>query len=456
MVREETDQLGTLSIPDHSLWGIHTQRALNNFNISGIPVHPLLIKSYAQVKKACAAVNSELNFLDPAISEAINQACDEIIRGEHADQFPLDALQGGAGTSLNMNLNEVIANRGLQLLGKSKGDYAVIHPLEDVNLHQSTNDTYPTALKIAAIYLLNQLSEEISFLQGAFQEKEKEFGDIVKIGRTELQPAVPLTMGIEFSAFSEAVARDRWRVFKATERIRVINLGGTALGTGLTAPRQYIFLVTERLREITNLGLARGENLAGETANSDPLVEVSGMIKTHGVNLIKIFNDLRNLNLLGEIILPSYQAGSTIMPGKKNPVMCELAIQTGIKIIANDLIITEGVSRGNLQINEFMPLLAHSLLESLQLLVNINPQLATMVRAIQADRNRCLEYFNRHPGIITAFVPEIGYVRAEKLLGEFENSPDNNFRQWLSHKLGEDIVEKTLSPFNLTKLGYRK
>ncbi len=244
----------------------------------------------------------------------------------------------------------------------------MVSPLDHVNLHQSTNDTFPTAIKVAGIIGLRRLSEAVARLQGAFQDKEKEFGLIVKIGRTELQEAVPITLGMEFSAFAEAISRDRWRIFKCEERLRVVNIGGTAVGTGLAAPRDYIFLVIEKLRDVTGLGLARGENLPGETANADPFVEISGILKAHASNLAKIANDLRLLNLLGEIKVPGLQAGSSIMPGKINPVIMEAAIQAAIKAMANDFIITEAASRGTLQLSEFLPVLADALLESLELL----------------------------------------------------------------------------------------
>lgn len=456
MSRVEKDAFGELALAEDCYWGIHTERAIRNFRITGRPVNPVLIRALALVKKACCLANLETGNIEEKKAKAIIQAAEETAEGKLAGQFPVDALQGGAGTSVNMNLNEVIANRAIEILGSRRGDYSLVSPLEDVNLHQSTNDTFPTAVKIAGIHGLRGLSEKAAALQGAFQEKEKEFGKIVKVGRTELQEAVPLTLGAEFAAFSEAIARDRWRTFKCEERLRVVNIGGTAVGTGLAAPRDYIFLVIEKLREVTGLGLARGENLAGETANADPFVEVSGMLKAHATNLMKIANDLRLLNLLGEIHLPGLQAGSSIMPGKVNPVLMEAAIQAGIKVAANDSIIAEAASRGTLQIIEFLPLLADALLESLELLANTDTMLAGAVRDIRADEEKCRAYFDRSPTIITALLPLTGYGKAAALLKEFEQSGSDDMRKFLETKLGRETVEQALSPYRLTALGYKK
>ncbi len=453
--RIEHDFLGSLDVPADVFWGIHTQRAINNFPISGQKVNAGLIRSLAQIKKACSLANLETGHLTPEKGKAIIAACDEIEAGKLVDQFPIDALQGGAGTSTNMNINEVIANRAIEISGGNKGDYTIIHPLEDVNLHQSTNDVYPTAVKVAAIYRLRDLAQAIAGLQGAFQEKEKEFAAIVKLGRTELQEAVPITLGAEFSAFAEAFSRDRWRTFKCEERLRVVNLGGTAVGTGLAAPRDYIFLVIEKLREVTGLGLSRGENIMGETANADAFVEVSGILKAHAVNLIKIVNDLRLMNFLGEIKLPQMQAGSSIMPGKVNPVLAESAMQVGMKVIANDAIVTDAAARGTLQINEFLPLLAHALLESLDLLININELLTEHVRGIAADKEKCEEYFDASPMIITALLPVTGYEKATQLITEFSSRGDKNMRRFLEEKLGKELIDKVLSPYQLTALGYK-
>jgi aspartate ammonia-lyase len=453
--RKEKDYLGEEAVPADAYWGIHTLRAVRNFRLSGARVNPSLIRALAMVKKACAMANRETGFLSDEKSAAISRACEDIASGQFSDQFPVDALQGGAGTSTNMNLNEAIANRAIELLGGNKGDYKLIHPLEDVNLHQSTNDVYPTSVRIAVIYRLRDLAACAAALQGAFQEKEKEFATIVKIGRTELQEAVPITLGAEFSAFAEALGRDRWRTFKCEERLRVVNLGGTAVGTGLAASRDYIFLAVEKLREFTGLGLSRGENLMGETANADAFVEVSGILKAHATNLIKIAGDLRLMNLLGEIHLPELQAGSSIMPGKVNPVMAEAAIQVGMKVIANDALIADAASRGTFQINEFLPLLAHALLESLDLLAGIDALLADHVREIEADVERCAFYFDHSPMIITALLPAIGYDRAAKLLKEFLAMPGRNMRTFMEQKLGKETADKYLAPSALTALGYK-
>ena len=281
----------------------------------------------------------------------------------------MDSLQGGAGTSTNMNVNEVLANRALELLGKPKGCYDIISPLEDINLHQSTNDTYPTALKLAGIRLLHELEKQVIALQEAFQVKEKEFAHVVKMGRTQLQDAVLTTLGREMSAYAEALHRDRWRIYKCEERLRVVNLGGTAIGTGLAAPRQFIFRVVEILRELTGIGFARAENLIEATQNADVFVEVSGILKAHATTLLKICSDLRWMASgpeagLGEIRLPPRQAGSSIMPGKVNPVIPEAVSQVTMLVMGYDQTIALAAASGNLELNPFLPLIAHCFLES--------------------------------------------------------------------------------------------
>ncbi|MBF0252321.1 MAG: aspartate ammonia-lyase [Candidatus Omnitrophica bacterium] len=455
--RIEKDNLGEMEIQKDKLWGIQTQRALENFKLSGYKIDPEFIKALAVVKKACCLANKETGYLDEKKSAAIVSACDEIIKGEHICQFPLDALQGGAGTSLNMNMNEVITNIALQKIGRENGEYCFIHPLDDVNKHQSTNDVFPTALKVAVIKKLNKLSGAIEKTQGVFQAKEKEFAGILKVGRTEMQIAVPMTLGAELSAFACAIARDRWRVFKCTERIRQVNLGGTAIGSGLTAPRKYIFLVIEKLRELTGYGLTRGENLIDETANSDSFVEIAGILKANASNIIKISNDLRILNMLGEIILEPLQAGSSIMPGKVNPVILEASIQGALKASADCNIVFESASRSSLEINEFMPLLAFSILEAINILIEVNAMLGKHVEHIKADKDKCLEYLDNDPIIITAFLPVIGYEKCEELVNEYcsKKNKYKNVKEFLSERLGNEQVDTILTPANIMALGHK-
>jgi aspartate ammonia-lyase len=459
-MRKENDALGDADIDPDVLWGIHTERALKNFALSDRRVPYALVAAFAMVKHAAALTNGELGYLPKNIAEAIGAACAKICENkkEYASAFPLDALQGGAGTSLNMNVNEVVANSALNATGHKAGDYDVIHPLDHVNLHQSTNDVYPTALRIAAISGFRALNDALAKLQGAFQAKEKEFHDVLKMGRTELQPAVPMTLGQEFSAFSEAVARDRWRTFKCEERLRMVNLGGTAIGTGLTAPRAYIFRVIEILRSLTGMGLARSENVVDGTANADVFVEVSGILKAAATTMAKIAGDLRLLHFLGEIALPPLQAGSSIMPGKVNPVMMESTMQASLVVRANDFMIAECAAHGTLQINEFMPLIASALLESIDLLKNSALVLTPHIEGITANADRCRTFVENSPSLLTALLPHIGYERARLLMKEFSRAKEKNFevnlKSFLAEKLGGDLADAVMSTANFIGLGY--
>ncbi len=456
-IREEHDLLGVRSIPADAYWGVHTLRARENFCLSSLRTPQSIIRAIAQVKKAACRANRELGYLSAAQAEPVEQACDEIAEGGLADQFTLDALQGGAGTSTNMNCNEVIANRALELMGRSFGDYERLHPLEHVNLHQSTNDVYPTAVKIAAIYGVRALSDAAAQLQGALQKKEKAFASILTIGRTELQEATPITLGAQFSSFADAISRDRWRAYKCEERLRVVNIGGTAVGTGITAPRRYIFLVIEKLRELTGLGLTRGENMMDQTANADALVEVSGILSAHASNLIKIGNDLRMLHYLGDIILPAVQAGSSIMPGKVNPVILESVINAGLKANANHALVSATASMGTFQIVEFLPLCAFALLESLEILAAADRRLAGHIDGVSADADCCRRRAYANVSIITALVPHLGYERAQQLVRAYQSAPhDESFRDFLAGAVGERIVDDALRPENIMALGFRK
>jgi aspartate ammonia-lyase len=416
----ESDALGELALPADALYGIHTARALGNFSLAHQPVHRVLAHAYGEVKLACALSNRSLGAWqnDSAKADAIEQACRELSEGLLDDAMVVDALQGGAGTSTNMNVNEVLANRALQLLGRQPGEYGVVSPLDDINLHQSTNDTYPTALKLAAIRLLHDLESAVIALQESFQRAEKRFAHIVKVGRTQYQDAVLTTLGREMSSYAEAVNRDRWRIYKCEERLRVINLGGTAIGTGIAAPREYIFRVTDQLRALTGIGFARAENLVEATQNLDIFVEVSGMLKAHAVSLIKICGDLRLLSSgpdagLGEIRLPARQAGSSIMPGKVNPVVPEAVTQAAMLVLGNDQVITTACAAGSLELNAFLPLIAHCLLGNLDLLAAADRLLsAECVEGMEADEARCRMHVENSTAAATALVSVLGYARA--------------------------------------------
>jgi len=452
--RLERDALGSLAVPAGAYWGIHTERARATFHLAGRRVAPALIRAMAEVKRACCRANAELGLLEAGRAKALYQACAEVAQGGLAEQFPLDALQGGAGTSTNMNLNEVLANRALEILGRPLGDYGYLHPLDHVNLHQSTNDVFPTALRVAALRGLLALEAAVADLQGRLQEAEIRFANVVKMGRTEMVDAVPMTLGVEFGAFAEAVARDRWRVFKCAERLRVVNLGGTAVGTGLAAPRAYIFLAAERLRELTGLNLCRAENLVEATANQDALVEAAGILKAHAVNLAKTANDLRLLASAGEIRLPALQAGSSIMPGKVNPVVPEAVLQASLWAQALEGALSQGVQRSSLQICEFMPLVADALLGMLSILAGADQLLAAHVPGIVADPGACAARLWSAPTLVTALVGELGYEAAGSLAEEFRAGGGGDLRAFLVERLGQELLDKALSPASLTSLGY--
>jgi aspartate ammonia-lyase len=458
--RLEHDLLGSLEVPADAYYGIHTLRAANNFRISGIHIHPELIRSLAMVKKACAIANYRTGYLDELVEGAIVTACDEIAAGSLHDQFITDTFQGGAGTSMNMNANEVIANRAIEILGGEKGDYHLVHPLDHVNLSQSTNDVVPTAVKLAAINLLQGTSKAMAELQAALQKKEQEFAHILKLGRTEMQDAVPMTLGQEFSAWAQAIQRDWWRLYKVEERLRQVNLGGTAIGTGLNADRKYVYMVVDILREITGVGLARAENMIDATQNFDVFVEVSGLLKAAATNIAKISADLRLLSSgpragFGEIKLPELQAGSSIMPGKVNPVATEAASQAAFQVMANDLAIALAAMSGQLELNAFIPMLSHNLFQSLEMLTAAANLLSEeCVKGITADEKRCAELLEHSFGLVTALSPYIGYEEASELAREAMESGKTIRQLALEKKLfTPEELEAIMTPTEMTHPG---
>ncbi len=468
MTRIEHDLLGSLDVPAGALYGIYTLRAIENFPLAGRPVNKALIHAYGTVKLACARTNSELGSWNNRQSsidhqklvQAIEAACGEMIEGMLDRHIVVDALQGGAGTSTNMNVNEVLANRALEMLGRPLGEYTTIDPVDDINLHQSTNDTYPTALKVAAIRLLRGLEREVVALLEEFQRKEKAFANVVKIGRTQFQDAVLTTLGREMSTYAEAFARDRWRIYKCEERLRVVNLGGTAIGTGLGAPRQFIFRAIEHLRDITGLGLARAENLVEATANNDVFVEVSGILKALATNLLKCSGDLRLLSSgpdggLGEITLPDRQAGSSIMPGKVNPVIPEAVSQAAMAVMANDQAIAHAVSMGSLELNAFLPLVADALLGSLDLLTNACSIFRRLcIAGIEANEERCRARVNASSATLTALVEKIGYEKATDI-ARLSREKGRSIRDVALEQglVTADEFDRLTSPQNVTRLG---
>ncbi|MBN2193055.1 MAG: aspartate ammonia-lyase [Polyangiaceae bacterium] len=419
--RTEHDLLGERTLPADALHGIHTARAVENFPLTGRPIRVELVQAYGAVKLACLDTNAELGSLPKEIVPALRQACEELARGELTEHVLVDALQGGAGTSTNMNVNEVLANRALVLLGRSPGEYAVVSPSDHVNLHQSTNDTFPTALRVAAIRSLRRLEPALVGLVEAFQTQEKALAEVVKVGRTELMDAALVTLGREMGAYAEAFGRDRWRVYKCEERLRTVNLGGTAVGTGVGAPREYVFRVVERLRAVTGIGLARAENLLEATQNADVFVEVSGILKALTVNLMKVSGDLRLLGSgpdagFGELRLPARQAGSSIMPGKVNPVIPEAVTQVAIQVQASDTAVAQAAGLGSLELNPFLPLIAEHLLGSIDLLTRAATLLHThCVDGLEANRERCRAHVAGAVATATALVEPLGYERATTL-----------------------------------------
>jgi len=419
-LRIEKDYLGELEIEDDVYYGVHTKRALLNFPKTEEKFDEKFLWAYFMIKKACAILNGELGYLNNEFVSAIVQACNEW--KNLIPHVVVDPLVGGAGTSVNMNINEVIANRATEILGGKKGDY-IVDPLEHVNLHQSTNDTFPTAGKIAVIIRLRELIDKVIKLQDEIQKKEKEFYEIRKPGRTQLMDGPPIMLGQEFGAFADALARDRWRLYKVEERIRSVNIGGTAIGTGIGAPKKYILKIVEKVRETTGIKVAKAENLIDATQNWDVFAEIHGLLKALAVNLYKISNDLRLLGsgpntAIGEIILPAVQAGSSIMPGKINPVVPEYSSQLCLLVFGNDSVVNHACSLGNLELNQFAPLIIHVTLKSLKFLENACTSLATYIAKIKPNRGRCEAHLKNSVSNLTPLISLFGYEKVSKIIKE--------------------------------------
>jgi len=422
--RIEKDLMGAMNVPADAYYGVQTLRAVENFPISGRKVDKEMIIAIAQIKKAAALLNSEDGTIPANVGEAICKACDEIIEGKFHDQFLVDSIQGGAGTSMNMNANEVIANRAIEILGGTKGDYTVVHPNDHVNCGQSTNDVYPSCGKIALVRKISRLLEGLLLLTESLNEKAKEFEHVVKMGRTQLQDAVPIRLGQEFEAYSVAIRRDIRRIGAAESEVRELNLGGTAVGTGVNTSGFYIENIVPRVSEVCGEMFLKSRNLVDGTQNLDVYSTLSGALKTCAVNLSKISNDLRLMSSgprtgLGEITLPTRQNGSSIMPGKVNPVIPEVMNQIAFNVIGNDTTITMATEGGQLELNAFEPIIFYKLFESLSTLYEgVTTLRVNCINGIIANEKHCRELVERSVGIVTTLCPIIGYTEACHLASE--------------------------------------
>ena len=419
--RMEHDSIGALNVPAEAYYGVQSMRAATNFQITHRPLHPVLIDSIVMVKKAAAITNKKSGKLDQQIAQAIIKACDEILDGNLRDQFIVDAIQGGAGTSANMNANEVIANRAIEILGGTKGDYSIVHPNDHVNMSQSTNDVIPTAGKITVLKLLPQTIKELEKLEKAMEEKEAEFDDILKMGRTQLQDAVPMRLGQSFGAFAHVLKRDIKRLKNVMDEMKVLNIGATAIGTAINVDPYYLANISYELSKVAGISLKQAEDLIDATQNLDGFVSVSRVLKTCAVDISKISNDLRLMSSgprtgLSEINLPARQNGSSIMPGKINPVIPEVVSQVAYLIIGHDYTITMAAEAGQLELNAFEPVLFHHLFESIDTLKEAAATLTKhCITGITANKGQCEEYIEKSVGISTALCPYIGYAKSAEI-----------------------------------------
>ena len=422
--RMEADSIGEKQVPADAYYGVQSLRGCENFRITGLKLRPEFIISLAQIKKACAICNHAVGELEEKIKDAIVQACDEIIDGKLHDQFICDPIQGGAGTTANMNANEVIANRAIEILGGQKGDYSIVHPNDHVNRAQSTNDVIPTAAKITAAKLLRKAIVQVEHLNEALLQKQKEFHNIIKMGRTQMQDAVPIRLGDEFGAYSKAISRDIVRMNRVLREMYAINLGGTAIGTALNANPAYVEALAPTLGRICQLPLTKAEDLIDGTQNLDAFAYVSAALKTCAISCSKMSNDFRLMSSgprcgFEEINLPAMQNGSSIMPGKVNPVIPEVMSQAAFCIIGNDMTITLAAEAGQLELNFAEPVLYHKLFESLIALAGaVETFTENCVKGITANEERCRELVDGSVGVITAICPKVGYKESADIAKE--------------------------------------
>ena len=458
--RVEKDSIGTKDVPENVYYGVQSLRAAENFHITGLNMHPEIINSLAYIKKAAAITNCEAGLLDKRRTQAIVQACDEILEGKFREDFIVDPIQGGAGTSLNMNANEVIANRAIEILGGKKGDYSVVNPNDHVNCGQSTNDVIPTAGKMTSLRLLKKLKKQLLRLHSALEQKADEFDGVIKMGRTQLQDAVPIRLGQEFKAYSVAILRDLNRMDKAMDEMRTLNMGGTAVGTGLNADESYLRRIVPNLSEISGMDLVQAYDLIDATQNLDSFVAVSGAVKACAVTLSKIANDLRLMSSgpragFGEINLPAKQNGSSIMPGKVNPVIPEVVNQVAFNAIGNDMKIIMAAEAGQLELNAFEPIIFYCLFQSIDTIAYaVNTFVDNCVIGITANETRCRYFVENSVGIITAICPYVGYQKAAEIAKEAIKTGESVRKLIIeTGLLTKEQMDEIMDPVQMTEPG---
>ncbi|NLW80971.1 MAG: aspartate ammonia-lyase [Desulfovibrionales bacterium] len=466
--RVEKDSLGERNVPAEAYYGVQTVRAMENFQVTGIAIahYPLHIRALACIKQAAALANMELGLMEPELAHAIMQACRDVRDGRFNDQFVVDVIQGGAGTSVNMNANEVIANRALELLGRAKGQYGFCHPNNHVNLSQSTNDVYPTSLRITAVWKITEVVRCMQDLVDALETKGEEFADVIKMGRTQLQDAVPMTLGQEFAAWAVTVGEDIQRLQECRTLLMEINMGATAIGTGINTVPAYAGFVCEKLAQITKLPLVKSPNLVEATSDTGAFVQLSGVFKRVAVKLSKICNDLRLLSSgplagLGEINLPPMQPGSSIMPGKVNPVIPEMVNQVCYQAIGNDLTVTMAAEAGQLELNVFEPIIAFNLFQTMDMLLRAMRILKDRcIAGITANRERCAQMVRQSAGIVTVLVPYLGYDEAAGIAKEAASTGKTVYDLVLEKgRMTREELEDALDPMKMTHprmVRYRK
>lgn len=456
-IRLESDSIGELKVPEKAYYGVQTLRAKQNFAITGHQMHPVFIKNLAKIKKAAAITNRCANELDSEIADVIIEVCDEVISGKFMDEFIVDAIQGGAGTSANMNMNEVIANRANEILGEALGSYKKVHPNDHVNMSQSTNDVIPTAGKMTVVSLLRPLLKELAILQRNLEEKAEEFMDVIKMGRTQLQDAVPMTLGQSFHAYASMLARDKKRIETISKEMYTVNLGATAIGSAINVPEIYLQQIVPCLAKLSGKPYIQADDLFDATQNLDGFVAVSGAIKACAMNLSKMCNDLRLLSSgpktgLAEINLPAKQNGSSIMPGKVNPVIPEVVNQVAFLIAGHDMTITMVAQSGQMELNAFEPVLFYNLFESIETLTGaVNTLTVNCIKGITANKERCKMLMESSAGVTTALCPYIGYKKAAKIAKQ-SLKENKSVRQLVLEEglMKEKVLEDILNPYTMT------